>query len=172
LAVQQPAGQPAPVTAQADAPVTVTAAVGHLAPTEQAARAVIERVAEGGGEVRLRLDPPELGEILIHVTVDGDHVRVHVQADNPDAARLLRDSTPGLSSLLDDRGLGLVDVFVGHEDPRRGSGQAAGSDAHRDARPEPGRFAGILGIEPAGPTTPYTQLRAVYNPDGAFDFRV
>lgn len=155
--------------ATVDAPAA-PAAPQPLPPTAQVAQAVIERVVEGGGEVRLRLDPPDLGEIVIRVTVDGGHVRVDVQADNAEAARLLREATPNLSTLLGDRGLGLADVSVGHGD-REQQGFGEESFNHRGNRDD-GSFAALMGIDSSAESRQYNRFRATYNPDGAFLYRV
>lgn len=155
----------------ADTPVA-PAPLAPLPPVAQVAHAVIERVAEGGGDVRLRLDPPDLGEILIHVTVDGGDVRVDVHADNADAARLLRDATPNLSTLLGERGLGLADVSVGHggrENNQQGFGQGSfNQSGNRDG----GAFAALIGIDASAESRQFNRVRATYNPDGAFLYRI
>jgi flagellar hook-length control protein FliK len=138
----------------------------------QVAGAVIDRVVEGGGEARLRLDPPDLGEVLIHVRVEGGHVHVDVHADSPEAVQLLKDSTPNLSSLLGERGLGLADVSVdhrgrdGHQQP--GAQDASGNRGRRDD----GSFAALLGIDAGADTRQHNRIRAAYNPDGVFVYRV
>lgn len=175
-AVAQPAAgsQPAsalPATTVVDSPAAPPPPL-PIAPAAQVATAVVERVAEGGGEVRLRLDPPELGEILIRVSVEGGEVRVDVHADNAEAVRLLREATPGLSTLLGERGLGLVDVSVGQGD---GGGQRHAFDegshpGRNDA--DAGSFAALLGIDPSAGSRQHNLVRATYNPDGAFMYRI
>jgi len=175
-AVAQPVAgtQPAsalPATTVVDSPAAPPPPL-PIAPAAQVATAVVERVAEGGGEVRMRLDPPELGEILIRVSVEGGEVRVDVHADNAEAVRLLRDATPGLSTLLSDRGLGLVGVSVGQGD---GGGQHHAFDQGSHPRrndADAGPFAAILGIDPSAGSRQHNLIRATYNPDGAFMYRI
>lgn len=168
LREQPPADAPAAPPADAPPP---PAATTELPPqVDQVASAVIERVDAGGGEARIHLEPLELGEVVIHVRTDGDEVRIDVRAERPDAARLLRDHTQDLSSLLGSRGLNLSDVNVGV-----GGGNAGGSFESRLEQPRPvaGDFAAVLGLDDApSPAGLHNRLRAAYNPDGALLYRV
>ena len=133
------------------------------------ASAVARRAEEGGGEVRLRLDPPELGHVDLHVRLHEGGVTVDVRAERPEAARLLQDHHDQLSSLLSQQGLDLagLNVSVGS-----GGSQPGRDDlpAPRGSQPRAGEFASLLGIEPA--TATLVRLRAAYNPDGLHLFRV
>ncbi len=136
---------------------------------DQVASAVIERVEAGGGEARIHLEPLELGEVTIHVRTDGDEVRIEIRAERPDAARLLRDQSQDLSSLLGSRGLNLSDVNVGV------GGENAGSffESRQDhPRPVVGEFAAVLGLDDPSSASRHNRLRAAYNPDGALLYRV
>lgn len=137
---------------------------------EQVVEAVIERAEDGGGEVSIRLDPPELGEVLIRVTTDGDSVRVHIQAERPEAAQLLRNAASVLESLLSERGLDLSDVFVGAD--QRGSEQQSGDQpqARDDESETP--FSALLSAPPGAEVRQHNRIRSAYNPDGALLYRV
>jgi flagellar hook-length control protein FliK len=137
---------------------------------EQVAHTVIEQVDAGGGEARIHLDPAGLGEVTIHVSTDGDSVRIDVRAERQEAAQLLRDHTQDLSSLLGERGLNLSDVNVGLG--RGNSGQAWGQDNGPDNRPSGNEFASILGFDEPANVDTHNRLRAAYNPDGAHVYRV
>lgn len=162
-----PNGSPAPTVpaAQAAAPV-------HTAPqpVQQVARAVIDSAEHGGGEVHIRLDPPELGAVSIHVRIDGNRVQVQVQAERSEAMNLLRQNTIDLSSLLGNRGLNLTDVNVG-----LGGRQAPGGDrasANQNAGSSNGEFASILGVDETPATELHNRLQSAYNPDGLHIYRV
>jgi hypothetical protein len=166
---EQPAAD-APAALPADAPPPPSATAELPPQVDQVASAVIDRVDAGGGEARIHLEPLELGEVVIHVRTDGDEVRIDVRAERPDAARLLRDHTQDLSSLLGSRGLNLSDVNVGV-----GGGNADGlfESRHEQPRPAAGEFAAILGLDDApSPAGLHNRLRAAYNPDGALLYRV
>lgn len=153
---------PAPGQAPASAPAPQQ--------VEHVARAVLERVEAGGGEARIHLDPADLGEVTIHVQTDADGVRIEVRAERPEAMQLLRDHTHDLSSLLGERGLNLSDVNVGLG--RGDSGQAWGQETRRQDRPATGEFASIFGTPETAALESHNRLRAAYNPDGAYIYRI
>ncbi|GAB4326162.1 MAG: hypothetical protein Kow0010_09130 [Dehalococcoidia bacterium] len=160
----QPAGQAYGVPfREAVAPVPVA---------QQASQAIVESLEAGGGEVRIQLDPPELGEVTIRVVADGDSVQLVIRAERPEVAHLFRQAQPDLASLLAQRGLDLADVFVGNG---RGEGQRSW-DGQPESRGEPGAdFAGVLaggGVEHAAALSRHNRVRAAYNPDGALVYRV
>lgn len=138
---------------------------------EQVVRTVIEKVEAGGGDAKLHLHPAELGEITIHVHADGDHVQVHIHADRPEAAQLIREHTVDLSSMLGQQGLNLADVNVSLGQP--GSGNANPGE-HQPAPNRPGNsdFAALMGIGDSAATDRFNRVRAAYNPNGAFDYRI
>jgi flagellar hook-length control protein FliK len=136
-----PAGPEAPTTAPVDAPpplrVEQQAPVTATAPNQQPAavdaphatkatrhvqQAVLEAARglrhEGGGRTSLvvRLDPPELGAVLVRLTVqDG---RVDVQLRTPDlAARAdLQSQSYDVQQVLRDQGFDLSSFDVAHGD--------------------------------------------------------
>lgn len=164
------AGAPeAPAPEVVDAPPAAEPPAELPQQVDQVASAVIERVEAGGGEARIHLEPLELGEVTIHVRTDGDEVRIEIRAERPDAARLLRDHTQDLSSLLGSRGLNLSDVNVGV-----GGGNAGSFFESRQDQPRPvaGEFAAVLGLDDPSSASRHNRLRAAYNPDGALLYRV
>ena len=174
-AVEAPrAGGPAPLGGAEDAaPVTEARQAPPPAPTEQVARAVIERVTDGGGEAVIRLDPAELGHVRIHVSTSSDGVRVEVHAERPEAVALLRNSTPDLTALLSGQGLDLTNVYVGLGGREAGGGGQDGAPwAQRGQQPRNGEFASILGIGDPGSVERHNRLRSAYNPDGALLYRI
>lgn len=174
-AVEAPrAGGPPLVGGAEDAaPVTEARPAPPPAPTEQVARAVIERVTDGGGEAVIRLDPAELGHVRIHVSTSSDGVRVEVHAERPEAVALLRNSTPDLTALLSGQGLDLTNVYVGLGGREAGGGGQDGAPwAQRGQQPRNGEFASILGIGDPGSVERHNRLRSAYNPDGALLYRI
>ncbi len=138
---------------------------------EQVVRTVIEKAGAGGGEAKLHLHPAELGEIIIHVHADGDSVQVRVHAERPEAAQLIREHTVDLSSMLGQQGLNLADVNVSLGHP--GSGDAgAREQGPTSNRPGESDFAALMGIGDTTATDRFNRVRAAYNPNGAFDYRI
>ena len=141
------------------------------APTEQVADVVIERLDDGGGEARLVLDPPDLGEVVIRLHTRADHVRVEVVVERPEALLMLREGSPSLQALLAQRGLDLGDAtFLLSQQQGKQHGEAGEQTAEAESG-----FAGLLGFdEPGDPTATHNlqRLRSAYNPDGALLYRV
>ncbi|MCK9518903.1 MAG: flagellar hook-length control protein FliK [Dehalococcoidia bacterium] len=157
------AEQPAPPPSD---PVELPPAV------RQVGDVVLEQVDQAGGEAVIRLDPPELGSVLIRVQLRGDAVHVRVEAEHPSAMNLLRDHTQDLSNLLGDRGLNLADVHVGHG----GHGQSQDPNDFpawaRPRRPGDNAFASILGVEGPSAAQAHNRLQSAYNPDGSHIYRI
>jgi flagellar hook-length control protein FliK len=153
------------------APAPTVEAPAPAAPLEQVADVVIERLEDGGGEARLVLDPPDLGEVVIRLHTRADHVRVEVIVERPEALLMLRDGSPSLQALLAQRGLDLGDATFLLSQQR---GEQHGEAGEQMAEAESG-FAGLLGFdEPGDPSTTHNlqRLRSAYNPDGALLYRV
>lgn len=89
-----------------------------------------ERVAWQIGErvqsARLELNPPDLGPLEVRVRFEGEHARVHLVADLPAAREALESGLPRLRELLQQAGIGLLDVSV---------------ERHAPGSREPGYFA-------------------------------
>ena len=64
------------------------------------------RAASGKNHFEIRLDPPDLGRIDVHLKVDRDgQVTSHLVVDRPDTLDLLRRDSTGLERALQDAGL-------------------------------------------------------------------
>lgn len=67
---------------------------------------IARRVAEGGDELTIRLDPAELGRISIRMRFDeGGSLRAVVAADSPMVAEAIRRDTAELARALGDAGV-------------------------------------------------------------------
>lgn len=166
----RPVHDAAPTDAPAPAPQPQPADVPTPPQVEHVARTVIERVERGGGDARIHLDPAGLGEVTIRVHTQGEHVRIDVHAERPEAMQLLRDHTRDLAALLGDRGLNLADVNVGLG--RGNSEQGWNQQQSERNQPTGGEFARIFGGEAPATLDTHHRLRAAYNPDGAMVYRV
>ena len=164
-----PTAEPAAVDAAAPTPERVAAALPEA--VRQLGRAIVERVARGGGETHIRLDPPELGSVTITVRHHGAHVEVDVAVERPDAARLLNDHKGDLSAIFQRHGLELqVQVGVGGDQQARDFREQAAASQRRTTG-APGEFAALMGIDTEAPAI-QQRLRAAYNPDGAHVYRI
>jgi flagellar hook-length control protein FliK len=79
---------------------------------------------QGGGQVHIRLDPPELGGVALRVVVSEGAVHVTLLADQPPVADLLGRHSAELRSALDSHGVRLERLEVGTGSADAGSGDA------------------------------------------------
>lgn len=85
---------------------------------------ILMKLTDGGGEMRVRLDPPELGELDLHVLVaKGNVMNLGIAAERSDVAELLQRHLPELCSALQANGLQIADAQVQTRSER---------DAHAD----------------------------------------
>jgi hypothetical protein len=66
----------------------------------------------GGGEMRIRLNPDNLGELMIRVTTNGKDVGLKVQANDPAAKKVIEESLGALRDSLAQQSLALGRVDV------------------------------------------------------------
>jgi flagellar hook-length control protein FliK len=126
LASATTASAPAPFEAQ------LSAALGspEFAPALGIQMSILAK--EGVQEARLHLNPADMGPIAVQIAVDGQHARVHFQADLAATRDALQASLPDLANAMKEAGLMLAggDVSGG----RGGSAGGAQADANgRDA---------------------------------------
>ena len=99
--------------AQASAPPVDSQAI-----IEQVVHALSIRQVTDGSEVRMRLVPEHLGELVIRLTVTGSTVSASVVAQNADVRQTLLSNQHHLANALEESGLKLsgfsVDVFGGN----------------------------------------------------------
>ena len=97
-------------------------------------------------EIRLRLDPPELGLVRVHLRLTDEAVSVRFIAGDEAATRILQSQLPDLRQSLAERGLASAHCDVSYE-----SGQQQQSPFGRDA-------------DPAGSLPPLTSSRGWSQP--------
>jgi flagellar hook-length control protein FliK len=101
-------------------------------------RQILMKLTGDGGEMRLRLEPPELGELDLRLVVEGGNkLSLSITADRPDVMQLLQRHLDELKQALQQNGLEVTDAHVEakSQDARRQHGQHAG-DAPADKAPE------------------------------------
>ncbi len=171
--VPSPATQAPNVAAAApaqQAPVTREPVQMQGQSLPQVADAIVDRLNSDGGEARVILDPPGMGEIVIKLHAAGGHVHVEVIAQRADALQVLRDGSPSLQTLLQDRGLDMGMAQFTLSQQGQGGQQQTPDETPRNTGTG---FAQVLGIdEPDAANRNFNRLRAAYNPDGAHLYRV
>ena len=82
---------------------------------------------EGGGTARIQLEPPQLGELKLRLTITNDSIRLSVLTEKPVVAELFTRHLPELRQALELQGLQVerADVDVRDQDDR--------SEPHRQA---------------------------------------
>jgi hypothetical protein len=102
-------------------PPTIT---GHVVPgammrdrlTSESLRNVANGIsgmsAAGGGEMRIRLNPGNLGELMIRISTNGKDVGLKVQANDPAAKKVIEESLGALRDSLAQQSLALGRVDV------------------------------------------------------------
>ncbi len=93
------AGSSAATTSSATAP-------SEPVPISGLAVAIAAKAQAGTNQFDIRLDPPELGGIDVHLEVDGDgQVTTHMTAERADTLQLLQNQQPQLEQALNQAGL-------------------------------------------------------------------
>lgn len=134
----------APGGVDSSRPVSTTTATPTPGPLEsnqgnlwEDVRAAFDRIRSSGGvqEVRIRLRPAELGELMVQVKTQGDHVAVRLIASSSAAQQALIDDRLRLATELARAGFeeGSVDISQ-QENGSLANGDQGTSDARRDGR--------------------------------------
>lgn len=92
---------------------------------------LVTMVSQGIQQAEIRLDPPELGHMLVKVQVHGDQTQVQFHVTQSQTRDMVEQAIPRLRELLQEQGMQLADSHVSHGDQgqRRegGFGEAGGS---------------------------------------------
>lgn len=134
-------GAPAALPAQRPAAATVAVA-GYRTLNRQSVqmveqardsvfRQIVFRLGKDTGEMRVRLEPPELGELDLHLRVDrGGSLRLSIGAERAELRDLLLQDLDQLKRTLQDHGLRVVHAEVhlrdGGRNPARGEHDRSG----------------------------------------------
>jgi len=74
----------------------------------------------------IKLDPPELGSMMVRVQVQNDQAQLHVVAQHSQTRDMLEQAMPRLRELMQEQGLQLADAQVGRQDRQEQGGLADG----------------------------------------------
>ncbi|MGL4836192.1 MAG: flagellar hook-length control protein FliK [Shewanella sp.] len=87
---------------------------------------MIAMVSQGLQQAEIRLDPPELGHMLVKIQVQGDQTQVQFQVTQSQTRELVEQAMPRLRELLLEQGMQLADSHVsqGDQGQRREGGFA------------------------------------------------
>jgi flagellar hook-length control protein FliK len=96
-----------------------------------------ETARERGGEIRLRLSPPELGSLKLEVKLQGGALSAHIEADTQQARTLLLDNLPLLRERLAEQNIRIEQFDVDLADRRSGGTPDDPHDARQQTPGEP-----------------------------------
>lgn len=75
--------------------------------------------------VSLKLNPEELGEMKVKISVEADQLKAQITADSQKVAAILKENQSGLEQRLREQGMELSKFDVDHEQRQEDSGQNA-----------------------------------------------
>ena len=93
----------------------------------------LSQLDDGGGQVRLRLHPPELGSLQVTLRMDAQQVSALIEVEHPAAREVLLTNLPQLQSQLAEQGLSVSSFDVQVVDQNQWSGQGWESGNGRGA---------------------------------------
>lgn len=158
-----------PAQAPVHANIVVQSAPQNTAPVPYDIGAIaitIAAKAQGGDHhFDIRLDPPELGSIAVHLTVNHSGQAVaHLTADKPETLQLLQNDSSNLQSALKDAGLNLANNGLNFS--LRGDQRQAGQSFQRS-----NSRARNLSVSAVAAPTPTSAPISSYAP-GALDITI
>lgn len=161
----EPAGTPTivqwnPATMRADATPAAFASGTVTTPVPLAAiySQIKAQIQSGAQELKIRLDPPALGQLNLRFVVDGDTIAVHVRASRPEVVEALKNDLAGFSETLRENGIDLSKLEISLD-------ERSPSDA-RHAFQEQMEHADGVADEEAMPPTSQTNQRSPVEPAG------
>ena len=84
---------------------------------------LITMVSKGIQQAEIRLDPPELGQMMVRIQVQGDSTQVQFQVSQHQTRELVEQAMPRLREMLAEQGMQLTDGQVSQGDGRNGQGE-------------------------------------------------
>ncbi|WP_163935820.1 flagellar hook-length control protein FliK [Paraferrimonas sp. SM1919] len=72
-------------------------------------------IQQATNQAEIKLDPPELGSMVIRLQVQGDQTQVQFQVQHQHTKELLEQSLERLKGMLEQQGLSLADTHVGRD---------------------------------------------------------
>jgi len=139
LATASDAKPAAAPTAAASAPATPTPTPNTQSPTQfvddnhaNVVHGITGRLLPNGGEMSIKLDPPELGDLQVTVKMQDGQMTASFQTSNEQATRLLGHSLSQLKSSLESAGVAVEKLHVTQMTTTTKSGGSNSSDSRQD----------------------------------------
>jgi flagellar hook-length control protein FliK len=109
-------------------PVEAGEAQKEASPMEQVVRAARAQIGAGRSQVRLQLQPPELGQLRIDVRLNGKTIQMHVQTQTETTHHIVSSRISDLRSALEAQGLTVEHLRVELRGPHQTSSSANQQD--------------------------------------------
>jgi flagellar hook-length control protein FliK len=100
---------------------------------EQVSGGTIELYRNGGGRVRLSLNPPELGSVDMDLVVDRNGMKLVLFSDSGDVRSVLQANMDQLRGSLHDQGVSRFDILVQDRPASDSGGWQAGGGSGRES---------------------------------------
>ncbi|QYJ85044.1 flagellar hook-length control protein FliK [Shewanella mesophila] len=91
---------------------------------------LLTMVKQGVQHAEIRLDPPELGHMMVRIQVQGDQTQVQFQVMQHQTKDLVEQAIPRLRELLAEQGMQLSDSHVSQEGSNHQQGESEGNHGH------------------------------------------
>ncbi|MCL1139630.1 flagellar hook-length control protein FliK [Shewanella pneumatophori] len=86
---------------------------------------LITMVSNGVQQAEIRLDPPELGQMMVRIQVQGDNTQVQFQVSQHQTRDLVEQAMPRLREMLAEQGMQLTDGQVSQGNGGQGQGEGS-----------------------------------------------
>lgn len=123
---------------------------------------MLKAVGQGRQQLSLRLDPPELGKVMLMLQVGNKEVNAVIRAENPDAAKAVAEQLSQLRASLEAQGLKVNKLEVQTQAQQHDQNNWQGAEHNNTAR-EQGRRAGMSGRWARGRSGPDDLAREMQN---------
>ena len=93
---------------------------------------LVTMVSQGTLHAEIRLDPPELGPLVVRIQVQGDQTQVQFHVVQPQTRDIVEQALPRLREMLAEQGLQLTDSQVSQRDSGKDQGEAEHSEQSQE----------------------------------------
>ena len=93
---------------------------------------LVTMVSQGTLHAEIRLDPPELGPLVVRIQVQGDQTQVQFHVVQPQTRDIVEQALPRLREMLAEQGLQLTDSQVSQQDSGKDQGEAEHSERSQE----------------------------------------
>ncbi|QDO83469.1 flagellar hook-length control protein FliK [Shewanella psychropiezotolerans] len=93
---------------------------------------LVAMVSKGVLHAEIRLDPPELGPLVVRIQVQGDQTQVQFHVVQPQTRDIVEQALPRLREMLAEQGLQLTDSQVSQRDSGKDQGEADHSERSQE----------------------------------------